>query len=53
MAYPKYRVWRAHSAFRSRQALLDYEEALWLAARLDDAMEVGAVLGGVMGATLV
>ena len=44
MRYPTYKVERTQAVFPSRQALLDYEEALQLAAIVDDALEVSSQL---------
>jgi hypothetical protein len=52
LRYPSYCVSRQRAVFSSRQALLAYEQALALAARVEAALEVrvwGGVLHSILG----
>lgn len=40
VSYPSYPIQRTRPVFSSRQQVLDYEQALALAARVDAALEV-------------
>jgi hypothetical protein len=46
VSYPSYPIERTRPVFSSRQQVLDYEQALALAARVDAALEVSACGGG-------
>jgi len=41
VSYPRYDIQRTRPVFSSRQQLLEYQDALGLAARVDTALEVG------------
>lgn len=51
MSYPSYPVQRTRPIFSSRQAVLQYEAALALAAQVDMALEVRVIMGMRGGCT--